>query len=63
MEAQEEEEFYPSGRLSQHLQQGVHGTLGSQPFTQHLPRGKEEEEQGDSSWGRSPTYGLQCNMA
>lgn len=27
-------------------------------FTHHLSRGKEEEL-GDSSWGRSPTYGLQ----
>lgn len=32
-------------------------------FTHHLSRGKEKEEQGDSSWGRSPTYGLQCNTA
>lgn len=31
-------------------------------FTHRLSRGKEEEL-GDSSWGRSPTYGLQCNVA
>lgn len=61
-----EEEFYPlavcpsiCSRVSTAL--WAHRVVAA-AFTHHLSRGKEQEEQGYSFWGKSPTYGLQCNM-